>query len=177
VSTWHTDAGRTGYRIRITTSRFPLSSFLFDYTLYQTSSFFPHEQRSQTPPPPSQAHKREHNNAFISRNFLSSKRQPPNSNLPQPPNHPTLLQLNNPPKRLLSLPNLPPKLMRPRKRQPSLRIVPPDSQPRETREEHVSALASGEAVELGGRGGFAGCGGDAGGEFGDWCGCCWGCCC
>ena len=85
---------------------------------------------------------------FLARDFLSflsSKRQPPRSNLRPPANHPTLLQLHNPPKRLLRLPDLPTKLVRPRKRQPSLRIIPPDSQSRETGQKHVRALASGEA--------------------------------
>ena len=119
---------------------------------------------------------------FLARDFLSflsSKRQPPRSNLRPPANHPTLLQLHNPPKRLLRLPDLPTKLVRPRKRQPSLRIIPPDSQSRETGQKHVRALASSEAVEFRRRGRFAGGGGDSWGELSSrgWCWCwCWGDC-
>ena len=115
----------------------------------------------------------------LSKDFLPSKRQTPRSNLRPPPNHSALLQLDHPPKRLLRLSNLTAQLMRPRKRQPSLRVIPPDSQPRQTGQEHVRALASGEAVEFRRRRGFAGGGGDSWGELSSrgWCWCwCWGDC-
>jgi hypothetical protein len=61
-----------------------------------------------------------------------SKCHSPHSNFRPTSNHPRLLQLNNPPERLLSLPNLAAELMCSRQSQPGFRVVPADSQTRET---------------------------------------------
>lgn len=59
-----------------------------------------------------------------------------------------ILQLNTPPQHLLSLLDLPTLLIRPRKREPRLRVIPPSAQLRQRREQAIGAVARGEAAQL-----------------------------
>ena len=77
--------------------------------------------------------------------------KPTQRHTPPIPHRMRILQLDTPPQHLLSLLNLPALLIRPRKRKPRLRVVPPSTQLRQRRKQSVGAVARSEAAQFGWR--------------------------
>src|SRR5690349_17914600 len=81
-------------------------------------------------------------------NATTLQHKPSQRHTPPIPYRMRVLQLDTPPQHLLSLLNLPALLIRPRKRKPRLRVVPPGAQLGQRRKQAVAAIARGKAAQL-----------------------------
>lgn len=79
------------------------------------------------------------------------KSQPTHSNISPPSDRSRLLELDNPPQRLLRFADLAAEFVRPCQLQPRFRVIPPCAESREAGQQHVCSFSRSESVEFRGR--------------------------